>query len=69
VSFAGVEVEVHPTATTIAPGSARRPLNGVLAQDRAASLGLTPLPDWRDALEEFMVAAGLTVPDASTAST
>ena len=60
VELAGVDVEVRPTETTRQPGGARRPLNGVLARPRADALGLTPLPHWRDGLESYMEAAGLS---------
>jgi hypothetical protein len=36
-----------------------RPLNGVLARDRADGLGLAPLRPWRDALQDYMMRAGL----------
>lgn len=59
VELAGLAVEVQPTVTVRPPGGARRPLNGVLARPRADALGLTPLPGWRDALRDYMEAAGL----------
>jgi len=57
---AGLEVPVEPVNTTVPPGGVDRPLNGVLALERAASLGLAPLPSWRDALSDYMAQAGLT---------
>jgi dTDP-4-dehydrorhamnose reductase len=60
VEIAGLEVPVDATTTTIPPGGADRPLNGVLARPRADRLGLTPLRHWRDALADYMDRAGLT---------
>ena len=56
VELAGVEVPVEAVATTIPPGGADRPLNGVMAS-RAAR---PPLRHWRDALADYMRRAGLT---------
>jgi dTDP-4-dehydrorhamnose reductase len=33
---------------------ARRPLHSALVSTRLAALGLSPLPDWRDALDEYL---------------
>ena len=54
--IAGIEAEIEPVTTS--PGGTDRPRNGVLARDRADALGLTPLRDWRAALEDYMQAAG-----------
>jgi dTDP-4-dehydrorhamnose reductase len=59
MEIAGVEVEVEAARTTIPPGGADRPLNGVLARDRADALGLPRLRSWREGLEDYMQAAGL----------
>ena len=59
MELAGLNVRVEPVETTIGPGGVDRPLNGVLARPAADALGLTPLPDWRAGLEEYMAAAGL----------
>jgi dTDP-4-dehydrorhamnose reductase len=59
MELAGLDVPVEPVETTIGPGGVDRPLNGVLARPAADALGLTPLPDWRAGLEEYMAAAGL----------
>jgi dTDP-4-dehydrorhamnose reductase len=59
MELAGIEVPVEAVSTTIPPGSPDRPLNGVLASQRAASLGLVPLRHWRDALADYMGRAGL----------
>lgn len=54
-AIAGVDVEIEAVTTS---GPVDRPLNGVLARPRADSLGLTPLRHWREALEDYMQAAG-----------
>jgi dTDP-4-dehydrorhamnose reductase len=59
MELAGLDVPIEPVETTIGPGGVDRPLNGVLARPAADALGLTPLPDWRAGLEEYMAAAGL----------
>jgi dTDP-4-dehydrorhamnose reductase len=55
MELAGLEVELKPVATTIPPGGVDRPLNGVLAHERAASLGLGPLRHWHEGLADYMV--------------
>ncbi len=59
VELAGIEVPIEAVETTVPEGGAARPLNGVLARPRADSLGLTPLRDWREALEDYMATADL----------
>ncbi len=59
IELAGLDVPVEPVATTIPPGGADRPLNGVLARPAADRLGLPALRPWRDALADYMGAAGL----------
>jgi dTDP-4-dehydrorhamnose reductase len=49
--IAGIDVDVEAVTTS---GPVDRPLNGVLARPRADQLGLTPLRDWREALEDYM---------------
>jgi dTDP-4-dehydrorhamnose reductase len=56
---AGLDVPVEPVSTTIAPGGADRPLNGVLARPRTDSLGLAALRSWDEALGDYMNRAGL----------
>jgi dTDP-4-dehydrorhamnose reductase len=56
---AGMDVAVTPTATIRAPGTAERPLNAVLANERAGRMGLVLRP-WREALVDYMARAGLT---------
>lgn len=56
---AGIDVAVEAVQTTIPPGGADRPLNGVLARPRADELGLPPLRPWREGLEDYMQRAGL----------
>jgi dTDP-4-dehydrorhamnose reductase len=59
MEIAGVEVPIEPVQTTIPPGGADRPLNGVLARPRADALGLAQLRGWREALADYMSRAGL----------
>jgi dTDP-4-dehydrorhamnose reductase len=61
LELARVGVPVEAVETTIPPGGARRPLNGVLASDRLDRLGLRPLRPWREALAAYMDRAGLAV--------
>ena len=49
--IAGIDVPIEEVMTS---GPVDRPLNGVLARPRADELGLTPLRDWRAALEDYM---------------
>jgi dTDP-4-dehydrorhamnose reductase len=57
--LAGIEIPIEQVTTTIPPGGADRPLNGVLARPRADSLGLTPLRPWDEALADYMAQANL----------
>jgi len=57
---AGLDVPVEPVTTTIPPGGADRPLNGVLAREATDALGVPQLRPWRDALDEYMAEAGLS---------
>lgn len=50
-AIAGIDVPIEAATTS---GGTDRPLNGVLARPRADELGLTPLRDWRAALEDYM---------------
>jgi dTDP-4-dehydrorhamnose reductase len=59
MAVAGVETPIEPVTTTTPPGGVDRPLNGVLARPRADAAGLSPLRDWRVALEDYMQRAGL----------
>jgi dTDP-4-dehydrorhamnose reductase len=54
--IAGLDVDIEPVTTS--SGGTDRPPNGVLARNRADALGLTPLRDWRSALEDYMQRAG-----------
>lgn len=62
MDLAGVEVSIEPVGTKIPPGGAARPLNGMLASERAAGLGLAELRPWREALSDYMQRAGLVSP-------
>jgi len=64
MELAGVDAVVNPSRTTVPPGGAQRPLNGLLARPRADALGLTPLPAWEDGLERYMTVAGLVASHA-----
>jgi len=59
MQIAGLDVPIEPVQTTIAPGGVDRPLNGVLARPRADAAGIGRLRPWREALEDYMVQAGL----------
>lgn len=59
VEQAGLEVTLEPITTTVPPGGAERPLNGLLARPRADQLGLLPLRHWREALSAYLDEAGL----------
>ena len=50
----GIEAELEPVNTTVAPGQPARPLNGVLARPRADAIGLPRLPSWQDGLERYL---------------
>jgi dTDP-4-dehydrorhamnose reductase len=56
---AGIDVPVQPASTVIGPGGVDRPLNGVLAHERADALGLSSLRPWDEALIDYMEQAGL----------
>jgi dTDP-4-dehydrorhamnose reductase len=60
MQLAGIEIPIEPVQTTIPPGGAARPLNGVLARPRADSLGLAPLRPWGEALADYMAEANLS---------
>ena len=55
MNLAGLDVEVEPVRTTVAPGMPDRPLNGVLARHRADLLNLPRLRHWREALETYIL--------------
>jgi dTDP-4-dehydrorhamnose reductase len=59
MEFAGIDVPVEPVNTTVPPGGADRPLNGVLSRPRADQLGLPVLRPWRASLHEYVTLAGL----------
>ena len=59
MDLAGLNVSLEPVQTTVPPGGADRPLNGVLARERSDALGLPVLRDWRAALTDYMNDAGL----------
>jgi dTDP-4-dehydrorhamnose reductase len=59
MELAGVEVPLERGVTTIAPGAADRPLNGVLRSTASGRAGLEPLRPWRAALADYMDRAAL----------
>jgi dTDP-4-dehydrorhamnose reductase len=59
MELAGLDVPVEAGTTTIAPGGADRPLNGVLRSSASERAGLEPLRPWRTALTDYMERAGL----------
>lgn len=54
--LSGKEVELEPIPTAAYPTAAKRPLNSRLDCSTLAAAGLTPLPDWRDALARYLQA-------------
>jgi dTDP-4-dehydrorhamnose reductase len=59
MELAGVDVPVEAGTTTIAPGAADRPLNGVLRSSVSERAGLPPMRPWRSALADYLERAGL----------
>jgi dTDP-4-dehydrorhamnose reductase len=59
MELAGVDVPVAAGTTTIAPGAADRPLNGVLRSSVSVRAGLPPMRPWRTALADYLERAGL----------
>lgn len=58
MALAGIDTPVLPTRTENTSGGVARPLNGVLARQRADELGLPVLRDWHDGLADYMRRAG-----------
>jgi dTDP-4-dehydrorhamnose reductase len=59
MELAGVEATVEPSTTSIAPGGADRPLNGVLRSSVSKGAGLPEMRPWRTALTDYLERAGL----------
>jgi dTDP-4-dehydrorhamnose reductase len=59
MELAGVDATVEPSTTTIAPGGADRPLNGVLRSSVSKRAGLPEMRPWRTALTDYLERAGL----------
>lgn len=59
MELAGMEVPVEVGATTVAPGAADRPRNGILKSSAIERAGLPALRDWREALAEYLERSGL----------
>jgi dTDP-4-dehydrorhamnose reductase len=66
MELSGLEVDVEPVATTVAPGGVDRPLNGVLARPRADAVGLPRLRPWRAALQDYLARSEHTDLDHQT---
>ena len=60
MEFANIDVPIEPVSTTVEPGGADRPLNGVLSRPAADALGISPLRNWREELADYMKRAALT---------
>ena len=54
--LSGKEIELEPISTAAYPTAARRPLNSRLDCSALAAAGLTPLPEWQDALARYLQA-------------
>jgi dTDP-4-dehydrorhamnose reductase len=59
MEIGGVDVPVEAVTTVRPPGGADRPLNGVLSCARAREAGVPDLRGWEQALEDYMLTAGL----------
>jgi dTDP-4-dehydrorhamnose reductase len=59
MKLADVEVPVEEGITTIAPGAADRPLNGVLRSSVSVRAGLPALRPWDAALADYLERAGV----------
>jgi dTDP-4-dehydrorhamnose reductase len=57
--IAGIDVALEPVETSVPPGGADRPLNGVLARPAADAAGIPPLRPWDEALADYMQRAGM----------
>jgi dTDP-4-dehydrorhamnose reductase len=53
-AIAGLRPEVHPVSSEAYAAAARRPVNSVLLNHRAAVLGLPALRPWQEALEAYL---------------
>jgi dTDP-4-dehydrorhamnose reductase len=59
MELAGVDVPVDAVETTLSPGAADRPLNGVLRSVVTPDAGVAPLRPWREALTDYLQRADL----------
>ncbi len=58
--LAGVEAEMEPIETGQTRRRARRPSYSALATSRLEEVGLSPMRPWREALEDYLGAKGLS---------
>jgi len=54
LAAADLEVEVTPVPSSQFPRPAKRPAYSVLSTEKYESLGLSPLPNWADAIRRFV---------------
>lgn len=59
LELTGIDADVEAVETTRRPGTADRPLNGVLASRRGGELRLPPMRGWREALADYLERAEL----------
>lgn len=50
----GLPAAVKPISTEDYPAKARRPLNSRLDREKLASAGISPMPEWPDALRRYL---------------
>jgi dTDP-4-dehydrorhamnose reductase len=51
---AGLNARVVPISSSEYPAKAKRPTNSRLSKQKLTDCGFAPLPDWRDALAEYL---------------
>lgn len=59
LELAGIHAELQPISSAELGARARRPAYSVLASERLAALGLSPLRSWREALLAYLAEKGL----------
>jgi dTDP-4-dehydrorhamnose reductase len=66
IGVAGIDASVEPITTGSYPAKAARPAFSVLASDVMKSAGLSPLPHWRQGVEEHLARTGLVKAKGTT---